>query len=501
MIASDTGCSHDRSHIVDSHFHGDGYSTPVSRGVFCDLCRMQRWLDVEAALALSQADVGIIGHDVAEEIARAARLERIDLGQLRRGIQATGHSLVSLLSALKESCGGPAGEFVHHGATTQDIQDTAQALEMREVMTEIDVDLEAIVAMLASLARGHRDTLMVGRTHAQPALPMTFGLKVSGWIDELLRDAERLDAIRPRVLVAELFGGVGTMAGFGERGPQLLERFCDRLGLGRPRVAWHVARDRVAEYLVTLAMLTATLARIADEIRTLSRPELGELEEGWVHGRVGSSTMPHKRNPEDAEQIVVMARLSRANAALGLEGMIQEHERDSRGLRLEWAAVADASHYTLASLLLLRRLVSGLKVHGDRMAEHAVAASEDICSEALMLALGKCVGKQTAHGLVYEISQDAQDRCLSLREAILSRAETAAHLSPEEVAAIFDPARHLGSAGALVDQTVDAAGHWLANRVAGRATGETTRPDHAGAEPMPAKTTGARSAAGAAVRA
>ncbi|MDP8974816.1 MAG: adenylosuccinate lyase family protein [Actinomycetota bacterium] len=458
------GCTHERGSIVDSRFHGDRYATPASRRIFCDVCRVQRWLDVEAALAQSQASVGLIPAEAADAISAAACVEGVDLVGLREGIRQTGHSLVAILTALQQACEGEAGEYVHYGATTQDIQDTAQALEMAEVMGEIDRHVEDILVRLVDLAREHRDSLMVGRTHAQPALPTTFGHKVAGWMDELLRQAERLQASRPRVLVAQLFGGVGTMAGFGGVGPELLERFAGRLSLGVPVMPWHVARDRVAEYLTILAMLTATLGRIADEVRTLSRPEFDELEEGWEYGLVGSSTMPHKRNPEDCEQVVVLARLARANAALGMEGMVQEHERDSRGLRLEWVAVADTSHHTLAALALLSQMLNSLKVHDDRMAEHAHAAAEVICSEALMLALAPHVGKQSAHALVYDLSQQAQSQKRPLREVLDDSAEVTASLEPGQIEAAFDPLRHLGSAGTMVDRTIALAEAWVGDR-------------------------------------
>jgi adenylosuccinate lyase len=455
------GCAHERSHIIDSRFFGHRYSTSGSRRIFCDVCRLQRWLDVEVALARSQAQLGMIPEQAAEEIARAARLEHIDLDEVQHGIEHTAHALVPLLGAVKAACAGDAGEYLHFGATTQDIVDTGLVLDMRAVLDEAGAELARLVGELTELAACHRDTLMIGRTHARPALPTTFGLKVAGWVDELLRHGERLEGMRARVLVVELHGGVGTMAGFDGRGRELVEGFARRLSLHAPALGWHVARDRVAEFATTLSMLGATLGRVADEVRMLSRPEYGELEEGWHEGRVGSSTMPHKRNPEGLQQVVVLARLSRASAHLTVEAMIQEHERDGRATRLEWTAVPEVSHYTLASLATLRPILAGLTVQQDHMADQARRAAEQLCSEALVLALARSVGKQSAHELVYEVSQASQRNGVTLRSALASRPDITGKLDDGELDALLDPARHVGEAGQLVDRVLADSRRWL----------------------------------------
>ncbi|WP_327297146.1 MULTISPECIES: adenylosuccinate lyase family protein [unclassified Streptomyces] len=455
-------CGHQRAHITDSLFHGGGYATPASRRIFCDRCRLQRWLQVEAALTSCQERLGMVAPDTAAQVARACEPGRIDLAALAPEFRRTGHSLVPLLRGLEAACEGASGEMVHLGATTQDIQDTAQALEMREVLAEVDAGVRRMAVLLAGLAVEHRDSLMPGRTHGQPALPITFGLKVASWLDELLRHSERLVQLRPRVLTAQLSGGVGTMAGFDGRGRELLELFAGDLELEVPAVGWHSARDRVAEFGTALAMLTGTLARVADEIRALSRPEVGEVSEGWEYGRVGSSTMPHKRNPERSAQVVLLARLARSNAALGIESMVQEHERDSRGLRMEWVAVADVSHYTLAALGTLNAVLSGLQVDSGRMAANARAAAESLCTEAVMLALAPSIGRQSAHTLVYELSQRAQSEGRRLRDCLLADATVTARFSVAEVDGLLDPSRYLGESRELTDLSVERAREWLA---------------------------------------
>ena len=419
------------------------------------MCRLQRWLDIEVALAECQEELGVIPKGVAATIRKVARIDLFDLDDIGEGIARTGHSFVSLLRAFERACGGYVGQFLHHGATTQDIQDTGMALEMRDVLQEIDAGLAPLLRRLGQLAFEHRDHIMVGRTHAQPALPMTFGLKVAGWIDELMRQRARLREMAGRVLVVELFGGVGTMAGFGPSATKLVEAFGRRLGLGVPMVSWHVVRDRVAEYVSNLAMLTATLARIADEIRTLSRPEFQELEERWEATQVGSSTMPHKRNPEKCEQVVVLARLTRTQVPLALEAMILEHERDYRGTRLEWPAVGDVSHYTLAALDLMRDVIGGLRIHSDRMRGTTAEQAQAACTEAMMLTLGSLLGKARAFKLVHALSQRAIDRNISLVELAKQTPEVTSLIDEQMLEKIFDPAAHLGASGELVDRVLD----------------------------------------------
>ncbi len=403
---------------------------------------------------MSQAELDMIPFEAATIIASSAHIEKFDEAAISAGIRTSGHSLVPLLRELQRVTGNYASQFVHHGATTQDIQDTGQALEMRDVFDRVEDDLIALLDRLDVLAAANRDQLIVGRTHAQPALPTTFGLKVAGWVDELTRHLVRVREARPRILVAQLAGGVGTMASFRGRGPALLARFAARLGLGVPDIGYHVVRDRIAEFVFILASVSAALARAADEIRTLCRPEFGELEERWDAGRLGSSTMPHKRNPENAEQVVVLARLCRAQVSLGLECMIVEHERDYRGTRLEWPAVAGVSHYTLTALMLTSIVVGCITVRKDEMETTARAAADLACTEALMFLLGQQVGKDRAFSMIHLLSQRAIDGKKTVRECALASHELSLVLERSTIEDIFDPTTYLGAAGELVDRVL-----------------------------------------------
>jgi adenylosuccinate lyase len=457
-----TACRHERGSIVDSQFFGNRYSTPEVRRIFCDVCRTQRWLDIEAALALAQAEIGMIPAEVAEQIALAANVSRVDLDVVKAETDRSGHSLIGLLRALRDAC-GEAGEFIHFGATTQDIQDTGQALEMRDVLEVLEKELRAIVASLVEIAQEHAATVALGRTHARPALPIGFGLKIASWIDELIRDAERIAASRPRILVAQLFGGAGTMAGFGGRGPLLIERFAGRLGLRAPAIGWHTARDRVVEFTALVAMVAGTTGRIAEEIRILGRPEFGEVEEKWLPGKVGSSTMPHKRNPERCEQIVVLARLAAAQAGVAFGAMIGDHERDGRSLRIEWACVPDAAHYSLAACAILREVVDGLIVHEGQIRANVQAVAEQVGTERLMFALGRSLGKQTAHEHVYQLSQAAQSEERSLRAVLSENPDLNSLIDQNELDEIFEPENYIGDSALLCRTIVSEAQKWLAS--------------------------------------
>ncbi len=443
-----------RSHIVDSQFYSGGYTTEEARRIFCDKYRYQRWLDVEAALARAEAELGIIPEWAAQAINEKAQLRYLDLNSIEGGVKKTSHSLLPLLAAWRQVSDEAAGQFIHFGATTQDIQDTAQALEIRDVLAIVERDLRAILRQVMELAARYADLVTIGRSHTQHALPMTLGLKMAVWLDELWRDFERLTACKERVLVSQLFGGVGTMDAFGEKGVELLSRFSERLGLEAPLTAWHASRDRAAEFLSTMAIISGTLARIADEIRCLARSETGELEEPFQMGKVGSSTMPHKRNPEMCEQVVVLARLIKANAGLGFEGMISEHERDYRTVRLEWVTITDASLFACGLLALMKAILKGLIVHEDKIRQNVDKAAILISTEALMFYLGEAIGKQTAHQIIYETSMKAIENDQPLIDLLMKHEKISGAFTREDIERTIDPGNHVGLSQRLTQRVV-----------------------------------------------
>ncbi len=449
------------SHVIDSSFFGDLFSTAELRAVFADTHQLQCWLDFEAALARAEAAEGIIPQAAAAEITRVARAELIDLAALREGVNFTGHPLISLVRQLAELCEGEAGRYVHWGATTQDATDTGLMLQAQAAYRIILADLRDLAAALAALAAVERDTLQAGRTHGQHATPITFGFKVAVWLDETMRHIERLEQAAPRVFVGEFAGASTTLASLSEdpeRALRVQARLMADLGLGVPVIGWHAARDRFAELGLLLALLAGTCGKIAHEVILLQKSEVMELEEPHHHGKVGSSTMPHKRNPMGCEGIMALSRLARSLVPALLESAATaEHERDWAAVHTEWAALPEICITTGAAVSQTRDVMRGLHVYRDRMAANIDALHGLILSEAVMLALGEHVGRQVAHDIVYEAAMAAFEQRRPLADLLLADARVSEHLTATEIAELLRPEAYTGLAGLFTDRVLAAA--------------------------------------------
>jgi adenylosuccinate lyase len=445
------------AHPVDSAVYGHLWSTPELHALLDDRGRVQGWLEILADLAEAQAGLGLVPARAAAAIRAAARVELIDLERLAAETRASGHSTLGLVRCLRAVLPAEAGEWVYWGATVQDLSDTWTAVVARRVGDILARDLGRAELAAVGLAAAHRDTIMCGRTHGQPGLPTTFGFKAAVWASELGRHLDRLAEGRRRWEVVQLGGALGTMEFWGDAALPLLEAFAARLGLGVPDVPWLTARDRVAELAGLLAMVTATLGKIGNEVYQLQRPELGELREPALPGQVGSITMPHKRNPELAEQLGTLARLVRAQAGLAVEGMVHEHERDGRAWKAEWALLPEAFLLSGAALGFGVRLLEGLEVNGARMRANLDALGGYLASEPVMRAVADRVGKHTAQELVQRAAMAGQARGLPLRAAIEADQELDGLLDPAQLDRLLDPANALGAAGAFVDRVVAGA--------------------------------------------
>lgn len=442
------------SHIFDSKLYGGGFAPPEIASIFTDENRVQKWFDVEVALAEAQAELGIIPKDAAAEIRRKAKVELVDVAEIGKGIAQTAHPIVPALRALEHVCEGGAGEYIHYGATTQDIMDTGIILQIKQAWPALMRDLRAIREALAKEAKKHRDTVMVGRTHGQQALPITYGYKLAVWVDEIDRHVERCAETEKRVFVGNITGAVGTMASFGPKGIEMQALALKKLGLGTPKVCWHSARDRVVELAFLFAQIAGTMGKIGKEILNLQRIEVGELREPFHMGKVGSSTMPHKQNPSSVELIIGLSRLVRGLTVPLTDAMFQEHERDASGLRIELAALPEIVIYTGAILARTRLVVEGMQARPERMRANADMLGGLLLSERVMLALGDKIGKQTAHEVVYEVAMRANEEGVPFREALQADPRVSKHLDASAIEELLDPAGYVGLAGEIVDNVL-----------------------------------------------
>jgi adenylosuccinate lyase len=438
------------SHPFDFEIQANVFSTPEMTAIFAEQRRFERWLEFEAALATSQAGLGIIPTEAAAEISSKANISALDLEAMREGYKKSRNSLMPLVTALRNACTGEHGEFVHYGATTQDVLDTGQIMELREVLRILFRDLKILEQSLRELIEIHRTTPMIGRSHGQQALPITFGLKCSVWLAEIRRHTERLIDLAPRLLVGQLSGAVGSMAALGEQGRQVARQTLDRLGLAYSPVSWHTSRDNIAETANLMAMICSSLEKIANEVVELGKNEIGELREPAPTGAVSSSTMPHKRNPVLSQRVGVLARQVRALAPTITEAMVHEHERDGRAIWSEWLAMPQISIYTGTALNYIKQVISGLEVVPTRMKENLTLHGDMVLSEWLLFKLGASVGKMKAQEIMQDLTAAARASSRSLKECVLADNGTAALLDQDELDFLDHPEKYIGLAESLI---------------------------------------------------
>ena len=430
------------------------WSTDELRAIFSDRNRVQKWYDFEAALALEQAGLGIIPRAAAQDIAAKAKVENVDIEAIAAEIRRIKHPLVPALKAVEKLCRDGHGEYIHFGPTTQDALDTGTMLQIKDAHAIYLRDMKAIGKALYQLADAHKATPMAGRSHGAQALPITFGHKAAIWLSEMGRNYQRLRQLEPRMFVGGMVGAVGTQASYGPQAPELERRLMKRLGLGIADINWQPARDRFAEYVCVLAIIGQTLGKIANEIINLEHTEIGELFEPFSEGKVGSSTMPHKRNPSSCEAAVGVSRALRYNATYMLECMIVEHERDGSAWRGEWKAIPESCLMAGGLLAMMRYVLSGLTVDVPRMRSNLDLLGGFLLSERIMFALSEKVGKQTAHDLVYDASMHGIEHGISFEQALMQNARVAAALTVEELRRLLDPTTYVGLAPQIVDNVL-----------------------------------------------
>jgi adenylosuccinate lyase len=420
---------------------------PGIRALYTIENRWQAWLDVEVALARAQAELGIIPPEAAQAIAKAARLELMDRARIEEGFSRTAHTLVPLVWELGRIVGDPHGGWVHWGATTQNITTTGDLLVLRQAHGIFRHQIGDVLTAMADLAERGADMPMPGRTHGQHAVPVTFGFKVAGWIDELLRHLERMDEAAPRIFTAVLGGAAGTFASLGRQGPAVQAGIARHLGMEPMRVPSRAIGDALTENVCLLGILAATCSRIGREVYTLMKTEFGEVEEPVPPGTVGSSTMPQKRNPKLCQDIVGFAAELRSIVPLALEAMQTEHEADRTTTVMMDAAEARACVLTGDMLARLVEVMRGLTLNPKRMRANLELGHGLIMAEAVMLDLGKVLGRQHAHDVVYDAAQSAFLEGQPFAALLSADKRVTAHLRHEDIAALLDPTAYTGLCG------------------------------------------------------
>jgi adenylosuccinate lyase len=432
------------------------YGSQEIRRVFEEETRFQKMLDVEAALARARAQVGDIPDEVAQEIEGHASTKLVTIQRIHEIERTVDHEVMALVEALAE-VSGKSGAYVHLGATSADILDTALALQMKEGIDVIAAKLDQLEQVLLDLTKRYRDLLMIGRTHAQHALPMTLGLKFAVWLREIGRDIERLSQCRQRVLAGKMSGAIGTMAGFGKNALKIQELVMKRLGLRAADVTSQIVqRDRYAELICLFAMVASSLDKFATEIRNLQRPEIDELAEPFEVGKqVGSSTMPQKKNPWKSENVSSLAKIERSLVGPALEAIITWHERDLSQSASERFIIPEAFILLDHMLNSMTRILSGLRVNELRIQENLMKFKDPMMSESVMIALvNKGMPRQEAHRLLQQLVFESQDKGKSFSETLVENVTISKYLTREEVNAALDPRTYIGVSPELVDAAV-----------------------------------------------
>ncbi|MFN8457036.1 MAG: 3-carboxy-cis,cis-muconate cycloisomerase [Anaerolineae bacterium] len=434
---------------ADSKIYASLFSDPDLAAIFSDEQVVRYWLDVEAVLTRVQGRLGVIPAEAAEQIAAGAATFQADFPALQSGVDQAGVPILELLRQLRAHVGGTAAGYVHWGATTQDIMDTALILQIRDALHSTEQTLQSVIKNLAGLADQHRTTLMAGRTHSQQALPMPFGLKVAGWLAPLLRHRQRLAELKPRLLVVQLGGAAGTLAALNQSGLAVQAALAQELHLAVPVIPWHTQRDNLAELAGWLSLVSGSLAKMAQDIILLAQTEVGEVHESGNAARGGSSTMPQKSNPIISEAIIAAARTNAALLSSMHQALIQEHERATHGWQMEWLNLPHMFTLTGAALGKALFLSQNLVVDAARMQANVAASRGLMLAEALNFALAQGMDRAKAKQLIQDAVQEAVVQQRHLVDVV--REKVAAPLDWE---ALKDETSYFGAADVFIERVL-----------------------------------------------
>ena len=441
------------------------FASREMRTLFSDRTTLSRMLGVELALAAAEAAAGVIPRGAAGPIAAACNPARFDLDAIGNAARASGNIAIPIVKALTAEVArrdAEAARFVHWGATSQDIIDTAAVLAMRDGANLIGRDLDRAIKSLAALARRHRKKPMAGRTWLQQALPITFGLKAARWAAMLARVRVQLHDAASAAAVLQFGGAAGTLASLGAKGPVVAKRLADELQLTLPDLPWHGERDRIAAVAASLGILIGAAGKIARDVSLLMQTEVGEIFEPAAPGRGGSSTMPHKRNPVACAQILTASTLAPGLVASVMSGMVQEHERALGGWQAEWVALPQLFLLASGATSQLVDMAKGLEVDTNRMRVNLEITNGLIMAEAIQMALGEKLGRTQAHDLLEAASKRAASEGRPLREVIEETPNIVDALPAKSLDKLFDPLGYLGSADLFIERALKSIDQALA---------------------------------------
>jgi 3-carboxy-cis,cis-muconate cycloisomerase len=433
----------------DSSLLGPLFSDLAMAGIFSDEHFVQRLLEVESALARVQARLGLIPVPAAEQIEAACRAPVVDMAQLREATERDGYPIIGLIAQIRAQVGAGASGFVHFGATTQDIMDTALILQARAGLELLEADLNNLIHKLAALADRHRHALMAGRTHSQQALPITFGFKVANWLVPLVRHRQRLAEIRPRLLAAQFGGAVGTLAALGEAGLRVQQALAGELNLRVLPMPWHTQRDNLAELAAWLALVSGSLAKMAQDVILMAQTEIAEVRESAGEERGGSSTMPQKANPIASEVVIAAARANASLLASMFQALVQEHERATGSWQMEWLALPQMFALTASALKKTLFVSEHLVVDEARMRANVRASNGLMLSEALSFLLAQSMDRARAKQLVREAGQTALAENRHLIDVVREKIG-----APADWPALRDEADYLGITQVFIDRAL-----------------------------------------------
>ncbi|MFX1567309.1 MAG: adenylosuccinate lyase [Promethearchaeota archaeon] len=432
------------------------YRTEMAK-IFTEEKKLEIWLRVEAALAQVHAELKNIPQEAADEISKKANLNYVKLKRVKEIDKEIHHDLMAMVKSLAEQCEGDAGNYVHLGATSYDIEDTATALQLREALEYLYNSLLNLLRILITISEDKKNLVCIGRTHGQHAIPTTYGMRFGVWAYEVSRHLDRISETRNRITFGKMSGAVGTMASFDEKGIIIQKNLMNKLKLNPVLIATQVVqRDRHAEVIFLTALIGQTLAKIARENRILQKTEISEMFEPFKETQVGSSTMPHKRNPHKSERICSLARVLKSNVNVALDNIILEDERDMTNSASERVIFAENFIFLDYMIKQLTQILKGLEFNEKKIAENLNLTKGACLTEKVMVQLvNKGIGRQEGHEILRQASIKARKEDLNMKDILIKNQKIQEKFSKEELDELFDPHKYIGKAVEQVENLIE----------------------------------------------